>query len=153
MRNFVKIRKLILSGTKCPKLGIWAHNFGKQILDLKSAPSKQPTCYILLKDQKNYAFWPKRPKCGHLWSQFWKTSVKFEIITFEIGYKGNFVKIRNLIFFDPKCSKFWKANVRFEIITFKIGYMRNFVKVSKLIIFGPKCPKLGICAQNFGKQV
>ena len=40
MRNFVKIRKLILSGTKCPKLGIWAHNFEKQIPDLKSTPSK-----------------------------------------------------------------------------------------------------------------
>ena len=40
MRNFVKIRKLILSGTKYQKLGIWAHNFEKKILDLKSAPSK-----------------------------------------------------------------------------------------------------------------
>ena len=51
------------------------------------------------------------------------------------------------------CSKFWKANVRFEIITFKIGYMQNFVKIRKLIPFGPKCSKLGIWAQNFGKQV
>ena len=38
--NFVKIRKLILSGTKHPKLGIWAYNFGKKMSDLKSAPSK-----------------------------------------------------------------------------------------------------------------
>ena len=44
MRNFVKIRKLILSGTKCPKLGICAHNFGKQTSDLKSASLKWPTC-------------------------------------------------------------------------------------------------------------
>ena len=40
MPNFVEIRKLIVSGTKCPKVGIWAHNLGKQISDLKSAPSK-----------------------------------------------------------------------------------------------------------------
>ena len=40
MQSFLKIRKLILSGTKCPKLDIWAHNFEKQISDLKSAPSK-----------------------------------------------------------------------------------------------------------------
>ena len=39
--NFVKIRKLIFFLTqKCPNLGFWAHNFGKQMADLKSAPSK-----------------------------------------------------------------------------------------------------------------
>ena len=43
------------------------------------------------------------PKIGHLGSTFWKTSVRFEISTFEIGYKGNFVEIRKLILFDPKC--------------------------------------------------
>ena len=43
------------------------------------------------------------PKIGHLGSTFWKTNVRFEISTFEIGDKGNFVKIRKLIFFDPKC--------------------------------------------------
>ena len=87
MRNFVRIQKLILFGPKCPKLGIWAQNFGKQISDLKSAPSKQSTCQILLKDQKDDTFWPKRPKFGQLCSQFWKTNVRFEIINFEIGYK------------------------------------------------------------------
>ena len=45
-------------------------------------------------------------KIGHLCSKFWKTDVKFEIITFKIGYERNFVKIRKLIPFDPKCSKF-----------------------------------------------
>ena len=50
-----------------------------------------------------YALWPKRPRFGHLWSQVWKISVRFEI---EKGYKLNFVKIRKLIPFDPKCSKF-----------------------------------------------
>ena len=42
------------------------------------------------------------PKIGHLGSKFWKTNVRFEISTFEIRCKGNFVKIRKLIFFDPK---------------------------------------------------
>ena len=40
MPNVVKIRKLILFGAKCPKLGIWAQKFGEQMSDLKSAPSK-----------------------------------------------------------------------------------------------------------------
>ena len=43
------------------------------------------------------------PKIGYLGSKFWKTNVRFEIRTFEIGYKGNFVKIRKLTFFDSKC--------------------------------------------------
>ena len=51
------------------------------------------------------------------------------------------------------CQEPQKVNVRFEISTFEIGYMRNFVKIRKLIPFGPKCPKLGIYAQNFGKQM
>ena len=40
MRNFVKIRKLILFGPKGLIFGIWAQNVGKQMPDLKSAPSK-----------------------------------------------------------------------------------------------------------------
>ena len=40
MRNFVKIRKLILFGPKGLSFGIWAQNVGKQMPDLKSAPSK-----------------------------------------------------------------------------------------------------------------
>ena len=43
-------------------------------------------------------------KFGHLGSQIWNTNVRFEISTCEIGYKGNFFKIRRLIFFDPKYS-------------------------------------------------
>ena len=35
-----RIKKLILFGPKCLKLGISAQHFGKQMLDLKSAPSK-----------------------------------------------------------------------------------------------------------------
>ena len=34
------------------------------------------------------------------------TNYKFEIITFKIGYKQNFVKIRKLILFDLKCPNF-----------------------------------------------
>ena len=40
MRNFAKIRKLILFGSKCTNLGIWARNFRKPMSGLKSAPSK-----------------------------------------------------------------------------------------------------------------
>ena len=50
-------------------------------------------------------------------------------------------------------QKFWKTNVIFKIIIFEIGYRRNFVKIRKLILLGPKYPKLGIWAQNFGRQI
>ena len=36
-------------------------------------------------------------------SKFSKINVRFKINTFEIGYMQNFVKIRKLILFDPKC--------------------------------------------------
>ena len=49
-QNFVKIRKLILFGQKCPNLGTWVKNFGKQMTDLKSAPSKYVTSKMPLKD-------------------------------------------------------------------------------------------------------
>ena len=35
MRNFVKIKKLILFDSKCSCLGIWARNFRKPMSDLK----------------------------------------------------------------------------------------------------------------------
>ena len=38
-QSFVKIRKLLF-GPKGPNLRIWAHNFQKQMSDLKPAPSK-----------------------------------------------------------------------------------------------------------------
>ena len=75
-----------------PKIKIWAQNFGKQMLDLKSAPSKLGTRKISLKDLKVNTFWPKMPKTGHLGSTFWKTNVRFEISTFEIVYMRNFCK-------------------------------------------------------------
>ena len=52
------------------------------------------------------------PKIGHLGSKFWKTNVRFEINTFEIRYKVNFVKIRKLMFLDPKCPNLgiWAQN-------------------------------------------
>ena len=40
MQNFIKIRKLILFGPKCPNLGIWAKTFRKPMSDLKSASWK-----------------------------------------------------------------------------------------------------------------
>ena len=50
-------------------------------------------------------------------------------------------------------SKFWKTNVGFEISTFEKRRKGNFVKIRKLTFFDPKWPKLGIWAQNFGKQM
>ena len=52
------------------------------------------------------------PKIGLLGSKVWKKNVRFEISTFEIGYKGNFFKIGKLIFFDPKCPNLgiWVQN-------------------------------------------
>ena len=46
------------------------------------------------------------PKFGNLGSKFSKTSVRFEISTFEIGYMQNFVMVRELILFGPKFSNF-----------------------------------------------
>ena len=44
--------------------------------------------------------------------KFSKTNIRFKISTFEIGYMRNFVKIRMLILFDPKCPNFgiWAQN-------------------------------------------
>ena len=50
MRNFAKIRKLILFGPKYPNLGIWAQNFPKPMSELELAPSKYDTYKISLKD-------------------------------------------------------------------------------------------------------
>ena len=52
-------------------------------------------------------------KIEHLGSTFLKSNARFEIRTFEVGYKGNFIKIRKFIFFDPKCPNLsiWTQNV------------------------------------------
>ena len=107
------------------------------------------------------------PKFGDLGSKFLKTNVKFEINTFEIWYMRNFVKIKELILFGPKCPKafglkafkksqtfgIWAQNfqrqmINFKINTFKIEYMRNFAKIRKLKLFGPKNPNLGIWTRS-----
>ena len=51
-------------------------------------------------------------KFGYLGSKFLKTNDKFEISTFEIGYMKNFVKIRTLVHFGPKCQclEIWARN-------------------------------------------
>ena len=41
-------------------------------------------------------------KFGDLGSKCSKTSVRFEISTFEIGHRENFVKIKKLVPFGPK---------------------------------------------------
>ena len=52
------------------------------------------------------------PKFGYLGSKFSKTSVRFEISTFEIGYTQNFAMVIELILFGPKFSNFgtWAWN-------------------------------------------
>ena len=61
------------------------------------------------------------PKIGHMCSNFWKTSVGFEVITFQIGYMGNFLKIRKLILFDAECLKsgIWAQNFEKKISDLK----------------------------------
>ena len=84
---------------------------------------------------RNNLSWLKK-----LW-KFSKMKVRFEISTFEIGYRQNFVKIRKLLLFSfwSKMSKFWdsdskfsKTNVNSEL--FELGYIRNFVKIRELIL-------------------
>ena len=56
-------------------------------------------------------------KIEHFGSTFLKINVRFEISTFEVGYKGNFVKIRELIFSDPKCPNLgiWTQNLESDL--------------------------------------
>ena len=49
MRNLVKIRQLILFGQKYLNLDFCAQNFGEQMSDLKSSPSKKSTNEIWLR--------------------------------------------------------------------------------------------------------
>ena len=55
--------------------------------------------------------------CG----QFCKKNDRFEIITFQIGYMGNFLKIRKLILFDAECLKsgIWAQNFEKKISDLK----------------------------------
>ena len=61
------------------------------------------------------------PKFGDLGSIFSKANVRFEISAFKIGYIRNFIKIRMLILFDPKCPNLgiWSRNVREAISDLK----------------------------------
>ena len=49
MRNFVKIRELILFDLKCPSLWVRAQNFGKLMSDQKTASSSYDTKKISLR--------------------------------------------------------------------------------------------------------
>ena len=53
-------------------------------------------------------------KFGNLSSKLTITNVRFEISTFEIEYRQNFIKVRKLILLDPKCPYLgiWAQNVR-----------------------------------------
>ena len=61
------------------------------------------------------------PKFGDLGSKFLETNVKFEISNFEIGYVRNFVKIRNLTLFGPKCPNLgiWARNFQKQMTNLK----------------------------------
>ena len=54
------------------------------------------------------------PIFGNLGSTFSKTNARFEISTFKIGYMRNFIKIKKLILFGPKCPDFgtYARNIR-----------------------------------------
>ena len=95
MRNFIKIGRLILFGIKCQNLGIWAQNFRKPMLDLKSAHSKQGTSQILLRLES-----------------------KFETVRMQ-----NFIKIGKLILFGPKCPNLgiWARNFQKPMTDLKLA--------------------------------
>ena len=63
---------------------------------------------------------------GDLASKLSKTNVRFEISIFEIGYMQNFVKIRKLILFDPKCLNLgiWTQNFRKPISDYKSASLK-----------------------------
>ena len=51
-------------------------------------------------------------KLENLGSKISKTNVMTEIRTFKVRYRPNFVKIKKLILFDPKCPnlEIWPQN-------------------------------------------
>ena len=57
-------------------------------------------------------------------SKFLKINVRFEISTFEIGYMQNFVKVRKLMLFDPKCPylEIWAQTFQNPISDLKSAY-------------------------------
>ena len=56
----------------------------------------------LVKIRRLILFGPKYLNLGICAQNFGEKSVRFEIITFEIGYKRNLGKIRKLILLGPK---------------------------------------------------
>ena len=50
-----------------------------------------------------------------------KTKVRFEISSLEIGYRQNFVMVRKLILFAPKCPnlRMWAQNFRKPVSNLK----------------------------------
>ena len=55
-------------------------------------------------------------KFGDLGLEFLKTNDRFEISTFEIGYKQKNFKIRKLTLFGPKCTNLgiWSQYLKTE---------------------------------------
>ena len=81
-----------------PHFGIFVrtYNWNQSLL------SHNCKCKIISVRLESWFFWSKMPKFGDASSVFLKTSVKFKISTFEIGYLQNFVKIKKSILFGPK---------------------------------------------------
>ena len=105
-------------------------------------------------------FGPKILKLGYLWSKFWKTNVRFEISTLEIGYMLYFVERVERWNVLAKNAQNWEFG--FNILENKgqvwNQHLRNRVhakfrwKISKLRLFGPKGLNLGIWARNSKKK-
>ena len=76
------------------------------------------------------------PKFGDLGSKFSKTIVMFKISIFEIGCMQNFVKIRQLLLFCPKCSNFdiWDRNLKNKS-SYRIPDLPNFEILGCFVIF------------------
>ena len=94
---------------------------------------------------------------------FQKTKVRLEISTFKIQYRQNFVKIRKLIYFGPKCPNFgiWAQKFRKPMSNLKSApskqgtcETRNFVKIRKFTLFGLKFPNFkNKNKKRFHKQI
>ena len=66
MRNFIKNKKLILFGPKCPNLGIWYLNFPKSNVTFEISAFEIGKNFV--KIRKLILFGPKYPNLG-IWAQ------------------------------------------------------------------------------------
>ena len=88
------------------------------------------------------------PTFSDLGPMFLKTNDKFEISTFKIG---NFVKIRMLILFGPKCPNLsiWAQNLKYESYS-KILDFPNFEILGRFWLFPYFLGSLRVVSASFG---